>query len=847
MMRWVRTTSGGGAVQVSYRWVTALAVDSVLFMIVWWLAESPVALDRGTALALAGFAAALVALPLGSWATRPVFAPHPPPAASTTPVEPAHIVVGALPRGAAALVARAELLDDLTRAHASGRIADVCVLTGTRGVGKTQLAAAYARSRVEQGWPVVAWIPAESEDQIVAGLAELGDVRGLRPTETDSATAARDTLRWLQHQTGPCLLVYDNAGDPDLIATWMPSVGNVHVVLTATRQAMTDLGRAVHVDLFTETEAVAYLATRTGLSDEEGARKLAAAVGHLPLALAQAAAVVGARRPHPTYRDYLDRLTQVRVGEHLRRVLGDPYSLTAAQALRMAVDEVPGDDETGLGRHLLDLLAVLSAAGVPRWLLRRAEVTQATAAGSAVLAGSAGVDAAVAHLADRSLVSLSTDGAIVSEHRLMRRVVCEALGSDGRLDAVIRAAAALVEGALVPAERAWEERHVGDDLVAQVDALAEAVEDAPAGTIEPQTGLAVLRLRQWSVRHLYLAYDPARAIALGEAVAGDVERLLGADHPDTLATQHDLARALKSGGRAEEAVDRHERTAGDRARVLGEDHPDTLESRNSLAGTYLTVARRDEAIALYERTVADRTRVLGADHADTLTSRSNLAYAYRAAGRLPEAIALYEQTVADRTRVLGADHPDTLTSRSSLAYTYLVARRPDDAVGLHERVSADRDRVLGPDHPHALTSRSGLAQAYLSARRYDEALPLLAGVLADRERLLGSDHVSTLTDRRNLATGYRSAGRLGEAIPLFEGSVADHERVLGPDHRSTLAVVRDLGYALRAAGRVDESVALLKRNLADRIRVMGSDHPETVSLRNSLKRVRRRAARRSGP
>jgi tetratricopeptide (TPR) repeat protein len=833
MMRWVRTTSGGGAVQVSYRWVTALAVDSVLFVIVWWLAESPVALDRGTALALAGFAAALVALPLGSWATRPTVAP-PEPAVATTPVERVPIVVGPLPRGAAALVARSGLLDELSRAHASGRIAVVSVLTGTRGVGKTQLAAAYARSRVEQGWPVVAWIPAESEDQIVAGLAELGDVRGLRQTETDSTTAAKDTLRWLQHQPGPCLLVYDNAGDPDLLATWMPSVGNAHVVLTATRQAMTDLGRAVHVDLFTESEAVAYLAERTGLADEEGARKLAAAVGHLPLALAQAAAVVGARRPHPTYQDYLDRLTQVRVGEHLRRVLGDPYSLTAAQALRMAVDEVPGDGETGLGRHLLELLAVLSAAGVPRWLLRRGEGQPAT-------------DAAVAHLADRSLVSLSTDGDMVSEHRLMRRVVCEALGSDGRLDTVIRAAAALVDGALVPAERAWEDRHVGDDLVAQIDALAEAVEVAPADAIEPETALAVLRLRRWSVRHLYLAYDPARAIALGEAVRADCDRLLGADHPDTLATLHDLARALKSAGRADEAVDLHERTVADRTRILGADHPDTLESRNSLAGTYLTVVRRDEAIALYERTVADRTRVLGADHPDTLTSRSNLAYAYRAAGRLPESIALYEQTVADRTRVLGADHPDTLTSRSSLAYTYLVAHRPDDAVALHERVSADRDRVLGPDHPHALTSRSGLAQAYLAARRYDEALPLLASVLADRERLLGPDHISTLTDRRNLASGYRSAGRLAAAIPLYEGSVADHERVLGPDHRSTLAVVRDLGYALRAAGRADESVTLLKRNLADRVRVLGSDHPETVSLRNSLKRARRRAARRAGP
>ena len=169
----------------SYRWVTALAVDSVLFVLVWWLAESPVALDRGTALALAGFAAALVALPLGSWATRPVFAPHrAAPATATAPTRaPSRRTSWSArcPRGAAALVARAELLDELSRAHASGRIAVVSVLTGTRGVGKTQLAAAYARSRVEQGWPVVAWIPAEAEDQIVAGLAELGDLRGLRP------------------------------------------------------------------------------------------------------------------------------------------------------------------------------------------------------------------------------------------------------------------------------------------------------------------------------------------------------------------------------------------------------------------------------------------------------------------------------------------------------------------------------------------------------------------------------------------------------------------------------------------------------------------------------------------
>ena len=52
----------------------------------------------------------------------------------------------------------------------------VCVVTGPRGVGKTQLAAAYARGRVRDGW-LVAWIGAETADQITAGMVELGPWR----------------------------------------------------------------------------------------------------------------------------------------------------------------------------------------------------------------------------------------------------------------------------------------------------------------------------------------------------------------------------------------------------------------------------------------------------------------------------------------------------------------------------------------------------------------------------------------------------------------------------------------------------------------------------------------------
>jgi hypothetical protein len=81
----------------------------------------------------------------------------------------------------------------------------------------------------------------------------------------------------------------------------------------------------------------------------------------------------------------------------------------------------------------------------------------------------------------------------------------------------------------------------------------------------------------------------------------------------------------------------HEQTLADRERVLGADHPQTLTSRDNLADAYRDAGRTAEAITLHEQTRADRERVLGADHPHTLASRHNLAAAYLDAGRTAEA------------------------------------------------------------------------------------------------------------------------------------------------------------------------------------------------------------------
>ena len=59
---------------------------------------------------------------------------------------------------------------------------------------------------------------------------------------------------------------------------------------------------------------------------------------------------------------------------------------------------------------------------------------------------------------------------------------------------------------------------------------------------------------------------------------------------------------------------------------LGPNHPDTLTSRNNLARAYQDADRLEQAIDLHEQTLADCERVLGPDHPDTLTTRNNIAY-----------------------------------------------------------------------------------------------------------------------------------------------------------------------------------------------------------------------------
>ena len=77
-------------------------------------------------------------------------------------------------------------------------------------------------------------------------------------------------------------------------------------------------------------------------------------------------------------------------------------------------------------------------------------------------------------------------------------------------------------------------------------------------------------------------------------------------------------------------------------KLLGAEHPDTLRSMANIAATYRNQGRWNEAEQLH---MEMRKKLLGAEHPDTLSSITNLAVTYRNQGRWNEAEQLEVQVM----------------------------------------------------------------------------------------------------------------------------------------------------------------------------------------------------------
>ncbi|WP_327372273.1 tetratricopeptide repeat protein [Streptomyces sp. NBC_01217] len=723
--------------------------------------------------------------------------------------------VGVLPSRAQSFQHRVEA-DRLRAAVDDGGAAVLRqVLAGMGGVGKTQLAADYAHTAWDAGGlDVLVWVTASARSPVVAGYAQAG-IELCRADPDDPEQAARSFLAWLTPKVGqrPCrwLIVLDDVADPDDLVVnsddpdnryslWPPASPYGRTLVTTRRRdaALTGEGRRlVEVGLFTEAEAAAYLTTSLaahGRVEPAGQlTALAADLGHLALALAQAAAhLIDSGETVAAYRDLLaDRATTL--ADLAPDALPDEQAHSLAAAWSLSLDRADRLPPAGLARPMLQLTALLDANGIPEEVLTS--------------------EVARAHLAaHRTATSQrpAEDRAPVS-----RRDAVRTLRALDRLSLIDHTPNAPHQAARV---HQLIQRATRDTLpLDQRDQYARTAADALMAAwpeIERDTNLAqVLRANaQALTRHA------DHALYLTDA------------HPVLFRTGLSLGKS----GQVTAAADHYQNLADTAGQRLGPDHPGTLTARDSLARWRGESGDAAGAVAALEQLVIDRLRVQGPDHPDTRETRNLLFWWRGVSGDAAGAAAAFEQLLADRVRVLGPDHPHTLTARMHLAQWRGESGDAAGATAALEGLLEDYLRVQGPDHPHTLNTRYTLARWRGESGDAAGAANAFEQLLADHVRVLGPDHPDTLNTRYSLAYWRGESGDAAGAAAAYAELLPDMVRVLGQVHPDTLTTRSHLAYWRGESGDAAGAAAAYAELLPDMVRVLGQVHPDTLTTREQL-------------
>ncbi len=605
------------------------------------------------------------------------------------------------------------LLVAVREAFATEERTVVQALNGMGGVGKTQLAVEYAH-RFAGGYDLVWWVNAESPALIGDQFAVLGaELECVGPGAPVSAV--RDAVLAELRERGRWLLVFDDAQNPEDIRDWLPDGG--HVLVTSRARNWAEVAVPVEVDLLARAESAAILSNRVpGLGGEDAGR-LAAALGDLPLALAQAAGyMAGTGTPAGEYLELLFG----RAAEVLDQGRSSAYPQSLAAVTRLAFDRLQAEDPAAAG--LAAICAFLAPEPVPTdWFPRAvAELPPPLAeAASDPLAWRQ----VLARARLQALARLDEHGLVM--HRLTQAIIRGYLPPGQAAEAQDAAAALLAashpgDGALPATWPGWA-RLLPHLLALDPDASAPALSDLTYDAIW-------YLIRRGDGRS---GYDLARHLHQNRL------EQFGPDDPATIAAAATTATILRDMGRYAQARRLNEDALVRSRRVLGEDHPSTLGSATNLAADLRMLGEAAAARQLDEDTLARRRRVLGEDHLDTLASATNLAADLSELGEAAAARQLDEDTLARRRRALGEDHPATLASATNLAADLSALGDHESARALAEDALVRSRRVLGEDHPSTLASATNLAADLRMLGEAAAARQLDEDTLARRRRVLG--------------------------------------------------------------------------------------------------------------
>lgn len=676
-------------------------------------------------------------------------------------------------------VGRTTELAVLTRHLSAG---EDSVITGTGGMGKTQLACELAyqvRDRFPGG---VFWISCANPDVIATAVARCGwaSYLDLHPRFGDLSLHEQVELVLAAWRLPVArLLIFDTCEDEDVFARWRPGIGGSHVVVTSRRARWNaTLGLSlVPLGTLERQDSVALLQRYTSQQHVTvpTLRALAHQVGDLPLALH----IVGSRLHHTSAVDEEILLHARVVGQDNSGSLFSPTGHTAslAETFDASLVQLGALGTRPSLAQIVVACVACTAAGEPLGydLLDRA------------VARAAPVATANERLAAREqaiMVGLVLDGGshTVRMHRLVAEHVLQ------RFD----------ERPVVQA--------VGQALLQRAEELLAVSDIAALLAIYPH----LQTVAEWALR-------------VEERLGARLYEVIGAwliQHSafaQALAALHTASRVWQANG----------------------DQPlDRARCSNVRGLAYQFSGEFAEAERCYVEAYTLWHAELGPDHLATAMAANNLGYLLFVRGERNRALAYLRVGLRVRQAQLPADHPEIARSLSNLGYLHFRHGQYAEARPLLEQALAMREQAYGATHPATAQSLNNLGELLMALGETAQARVIYERALAVREQMFGETHISTAESLRNIGDLLSQRGETDQARGYYQRAVAICTQCTGPMSLDTARALGSLGGLEEHTGAYTAAFACYQQVLQIYQRLLVADHPDLLAVHERIRVLR---------
>ncbi|MET8001328.1 FxSxx-COOH system tetratricopeptide repeat protein [Nonomuraea glycinis] len=676
---------------------------------------------------------------------------------------------------------RADLLSALRKSinTVTAVVAQPQTLQGLGGVGKTQLAIEYAW-QYRAHYDLVFWISADQPMLVPSSLAAMGPFLGLPPA-TGTEQATQRVIRALESGTPyrKWLVIFDNAEEPDDIKDLIPR-GPGHVLITSRNSRWSDHELTIQVDVFKREESVEFLLKRLGSTMTVAqADQVADKLGDLPLALEQAAALLG--RTLMSVEEYV-RLLDEQTGRLLSLEKAPTYPQSMTAAWQISVSQL--EDRVPEAVELLRCCAFFGPEPIPRDVFRRGNLSTGMRL-ERILSDPIKLTNALSNLERYALVKVEPSTRTLQMHRLNQALLRDETSEADRVD--LRHEVHLLLAGPRPANP--------DDTTKWpfFDQLAAHL--SPAKVVECDDS----RVREFALiiaRYLYVrgSYKQAQALL-------------------------------------EEFIEKWTERSGER-------HAEVLVARQHLGNVYRALAMYRKAYEIDSNSLQMMRDSLGHEHSETLWAMGGYASTLRGRGDFLRAREVDEESLEAHERIHGKDDARTLRTRNNLAIDHALASEYGKARKILGEVY-NQATNMDASKRFQLQAWSNLSRAVRLSGQFQVATDLSEDAYTYGVRELGEDHPDTLLAAKDHAVSLRRSGRLLDGLDLMRGTRARMDRLYGDEHADTMAATMGLSNALRASGELDEAREMAERALRHYPEVFGDDHPFTHACRTNLALVMR--------